>query len=207
MLLNHGFGDSAATWTELLAVLGARFETFAWDLLGHGDSDQPQALDAYSRERALADLDGVIASAGGDVVLIGHSLGGYLAQCRVIRNPTDIRALVLIATGPGFSDPKRREQWNRYVAKAKPVSGVPPAAVRMAEQHDDLVMANLDQIRLPTLQIVGERDVAYHGAFEYLERRIDGIESLMIPDAGHHVHRSHAPEVGKAVISFLEGVP
>jgi pimeloyl-ACP methyl ester carboxylesterase len=203
-VFSHGLGDSAATWSELLRTLPAGFEALTWDLLGHGDSARPEATDAYDREVALADLDRVIEIAGSDVILIGHSLGGYLSQCRVIRNPRGVRALVLIASGPGFADPKRRERWNHTVGEAAGRFDIPAAAVRMAEQHDDLVMANLDGIRLPVLQIVGERDAAYHGAFEYLKRRVQGIESLMVPGAGHHVHRTHADEVGSALASFLE---
>jgi pimeloyl-ACP methyl ester carboxylesterase len=204
IVCSHGLGDSAATWTELRKTLHPRFETLAWDLRGHGNSARPDSTDEYSRELALADLDRVIDTAGEDVVLIGHSLGGYLSQCRVVRNPKGIRALVLIATGPGFADPKRRERWNHYVGKAGSRFDIPAAAVRLAEQHDDLVMASLDQIRLPVLQIVGEDDAAYHGAFGYLERRVIGIESRMISGAGHSVHRTHAADVGDAVNAFLE---
>jgi pimeloyl-ACP methyl ester carboxylesterase len=75
------------------------------------------------------------------------------------------------------------------------------------EYSRELALADLDQIRLPVLQIVGAKDSAYHGAFEYLKRRIDGVESLMIPSAGHHVHRTHAVEVGKAISAFLEPLP
>ncbi len=207
VVCSHGLGDSTATWSELQGTLAAGFETLAWDLRGHGESARPEAPEEYSRELALADLDRVVDAAAEDVILIGHSLGGYLSQCHVIRNPTGIRALVLIATGPGFADAERRERWNGYVGKAGSRFDIPPAAVRLAEQHDDLVMANLDQIRLPVLQIVGAKDSAYHGAFEYLKRRIDGVESLMIPGAGHHVHRTHAVEVGKAISAFLERLP
>jgi pimeloyl-ACP methyl ester carboxylesterase len=74
----------------------------------------------------------------------------------------------------------------------------------MAEQHDELVMANLERLTLPVLQIIGERDKQYHGAFEVVKGRAPDVESLRVPDAGHHVHRSHPEQVGPVVRDFLE---
>ena len=205
--MTHGLGDSMATWTELLPALTGGNEVICWDLLGHGESAKPIEKDAYSRGIAIADLDDVLALADDDAVLVGHSLGGYLTQCRAVSNPKGLRGLVLIATGPGYRDPESRARWNRYAGRAADRFDIPPAAVGMVEQHDDIVMAHLDRLTLPILQIVGEKDTTYHGAFAYLERRLPHVKSLRVSGAGHHVHRSHADEVGLAIRSFLEDLP
>jgi len=207
IVLTHGFGDSAATWDPLVARLRSRFETLCWDLLGHGDAAKPVAANAYSLERALGDLDSVIARAGSDAVLIGHSLGGYLSQYRAVRDLRGVRALVLIATGPGFRSIENREKWNAFVRRAGSGFDVPPAAVGLAEQHDDVVMTGLEQIRVPVLQIVGARDAQYHAAMKVLERRVPDVESMIVPGAGHHVHRSHADPVAERIASFIERLP
>ncbi|MBW2388924.1 MAG: alpha/beta fold hydrolase [Deltaproteobacteria bacterium] len=206
VVLIHGLGDSAETWGGLRPYLDG-FETWAWDMLGHGRSAKPTKTSAYSMQGALDDLEDVIESVGRDVVLIGHSLGGYLSQHRAVRDLSSLRGLVLIATGPGYRDPTRREQWNQRVRKAAARFEVPDAAAQMAEQHDELVMANLERLTLPVLQIIGERDTQYHGAFEVVKRRVPGVESLRVPDAGHHVHSSHAAQVGPVVRSFLKRLP
>ena len=112
--------------------------------------------------------------------------------------------MVLIATGPGYRDPLRRDKWNRSVEQVAKRFDVPSAATNMAKQHDDLVMANLERLTLPVLQVIGERDKRYHGAFEVVKGRVPNVESLRVPDAGHHVHQSHAKKVGPVVRSFLE---
>ena len=205
VILTHGLGDSSQTWSELTERLDG-FETWAWDLLGHGASARPTEPEAYSMQEALADLEALIERVGRDVVLVGHSLGGYLSQHRAVHDLSGLRGLVLIATGPGYRSPARREAWNRYVHEASATFDIPPAAAGMCEQHDDAVMAHLEALTLPVLQIVGERDVQYHGGFEVLKSRLPDVESIMVPGAGHHVHRSHADEVGAAVRSFLDGL-
>jgi 2-succinyl-6-hydroxy-2,4-cyclohexadiene-1-carboxylate synthase len=202
-VLTHGLGDSAETWTELRPQFDG-FETWAWDMLGHGRSAKPTELDAYSMQVALSDLEDVIQQVGREVILIGHSLGGYLSQYRLVRSLAGVRGLVLIATGPGYRDPVNRNKWNRSVERVAERFDVPAAATQMARQHDDLVMANLERLTLPVLQVIGERDKRYHGAFEVVKGRLPNVESLRVPDAGHHVHRSHPKEVGPVVRSFLE---
>ncbi len=205
VILSHGLGDSAETWTELLPYL-EDCECWTWDMLGHGASPKPTDDDAYSMQRAADGLEAMIARVGRDVVLVGHSLGGYLSQHRAVRDLANIRGLVLIATGPGYRDPGRREQWNGYVRKAADTFDIPAPAMRMALQHDELVMNNLEAIRVPVMQVLGSRDKQYHVAFEVMKKRVPWLASMWVDDAGHHVHRSHAEIVGPAVRRFIEGL-
>ncbi|MCP4038243.1 MAG: alpha/beta fold hydrolase [bacterium] len=206
ILLTHGLGDSAETWTELRPHLDG-FETWGWDMLGHGHSQKPTDDAAYSMRRARDDLERMIERVGRDVVLVGHSLGGYLCQHRAVRDLSGIRGLVLIATGPGYRDPARREEWNGFVHKAAAAFDIPKPAAKMALQHDEIVMNDLEKITVPVLQILGERDKQYRGAFEVVKKRVAEVESLMVPDAGHHPHRSHADQVGPVLRRFLERLP
>ncbi|MDP6981351.1 MAG: alpha/beta hydrolase [Myxococcota bacterium] len=205
VILSHGLGDSAETWTELLPHLEG-CECWTWDMLGHGASPKPTDDGAYSMQRAIDDLEGMIERVGRDVVLIGHSLGGYLSQHRAVRDLANLRGLVLIATGPGYRDPERREEWNSYVHKAAGTFDIPAPAMKLALQHDELVMNNLEAIRVPVMQVLGSRDKQYHIAFELMKKRLPWLASLWVDDAGHHVHRSHADIVGPAIRRFIEGL-
>jgi pimeloyl-ACP methyl ester carboxylesterase len=203
-VLTHGFGDSSETWREQRPVLARHYAAHCWDLLGHGRSERPEDPDAYSRDAAVAALERIAAGCAGPVILIGHSLGGYLSQCLALSRPERVRALVLINTGPGFRDAAARERWNSGARKALPHFDVPPAAVGLVEQHDSFVIDQLDRIRVPVLAIAGGRDRGYHGALSYYRRRLPDVESVVVEDAGHHVHRTHAEQVNAAILSFLE---
>ena len=50
-------------------------------------------------------VEAVRAEAGADkIVLVGHSMGGFIAQETYARHPASIKALVLSFTSPGFGD-------------------------------------------------------------------------------------------------------
>jgi len=206
IIFTHGLGDSASTWDEQVAHLSKRFSVLRWDLLGHGQSEKPEESEAYSREVAYADLQSVLASTQGDVVLAGHSFGGYLSMCRAIREPEGVRGLVLIATGPGFRDPEARARWNRTIRGAGERLGISAAATELAVQPDTLVMSSLDQITIPVLLIAGEKDKGFQGAMSYMGKKLPTATTLSVPDAGHHVHKTHAEVVNPAIDAFVDSL-
>lgn len=204
LVFTHGYGGSANTWDAQVNHFQSSHELATWDLLGHGQSAKPTTPSSYSRTRALADLDEVIANTTPPYVLIGHSLGGYLAQCRYLNDPTAIAGLVLIATGPGFRSDSGRNQWNTNVQQAAVRFNVPHESAGMVEQHDTFVMDNLEKLDCPLLQIAGSRDKGFLPAMEILQARVPDVTTLIVPDAGHQVHETHAVEVNQAIQTFLD---
>jgi pimeloyl-ACP methyl ester carboxylesterase len=68
------------------------------DLRGHADGDQPDAVAGVSMADYAADVAEVCARSSEPPVLIGHSMGGMVAQLAARRAP--LRALVLLAPSP-----------------------------------------------------------------------------------------------------------
>ena len=99
----HGLGMSGATWQAVVDVLAPVHETLAIDLLGHGESPLPEDPAEYTRDAALDDLDQVIASAAGPVVLVGHSFGGGVAVRLAHDHRNRARSLVLVNSVGGSS--------------------------------------------------------------------------------------------------------
>src|SRR5258708_37025985 len=101
----------------------------------------------------------MIANGGGGAdnpaVLIGHSLGGYLSLCVAVQYPQLVKALVLIATGPGFRDETAREQWNRYALSMDTGADAHPAARQLGVNSDANVINGLGSIQVPVLVVVG----------------------------------------------------
>jgi pimeloyl-ACP methyl ester carboxylesterase len=204
LVLTHGLGSSSETWVPLRPHLPAGWAVTSWDLRGHGRSAQAAV---YSRDAALADLVAVVAG-GADrapAVLVGHSLGGYLSLALAVTRPELVRALVLIATGPGFRDQQRREAWNRMLVERAATLGVPPAVTGLCAQPDALVLDALDQVTVPVAAIVGERDRRFHAAAEVLHQRI-GAAIHFVPGAGHHPHETHPATVAAATGVLLEAL-
>ncbi|MCU0268391.1 MAG: alpha/beta hydrolase [Acidimicrobiales bacterium] len=103
LLLVHGFTGARSDFDwclEPLADLG--WHVVAPDLRGHGESDKPDREDAYTFETFTADLTALVDALGWDrFVLLGHSMGGMVAQVLVVAAPERLRALVLMDTHTG----------------------------------------------------------------------------------------------------------
>ncbi|MCP4087447.1 MAG: alpha/beta fold hydrolase [Actinomycetia bacterium] len=202
LVLTHGFGGSRRTWDTVAPILATRFTVGAWDLPGHGESPDV-GVGNYSRELALEELAGVIEQVGTPVILVGHSLGGYLSMAHAIDHPTDVASLGLVATGPGFRKPEGREKWNRTVAKAEETFGVPTGSSGMVQQNDSRVIDGLGSIGGPAVLVVGEFDKRFHAAHEMLADKLKA-PSVVIEGGGHQVQETHGDQVA-AVISDLGG--
>ena len=95
----HYWGGSRRTWSEVIARLSNRFRCVAMDLRGWGKSDRH--AEDYSLFAQADDVEGVIAALNvKDFVLVGHSMGGKIAQILAGRRPGGLRAVVLVAPAP-----------------------------------------------------------------------------------------------------------
>ncbi|MEM7274793.1 MAG: alpha/beta fold hydrolase [Actinomycetota bacterium] len=202
----HGIGSSSATWDRVMTLLQDRYTVAAFDLLGHGDSPVPDDPAEYARDRALEDIDDVIASLDGPTVLVGHSLGGYLALAHAATRPGVAQGIVVLNTGPGFRDPEKREAWNDRSRRNAHRFGVPPQAAEMNLQEDGVVMERLAEIDVPTIVLAGTADrPEYAGAGQYLERKMPNARFIAIEGGEHAMHEdSHADEVA-AIVAELAG--
>ncbi len=108
LVLVHGYLGGAAHWQGQLAALSDRWEVIAPSLPGFGDSAGEPAL-ARIEDHAARVFDLVDRLGLGPIALLGHSMGGMIAQEMAAMRPGDISALVLYGTGPRGALPGRFE--------------------------------------------------------------------------------------------------
>lgn len=102
LLLVHGFGGAKEDFADFVDALAARHRVVTFDHRGHGESDDPTDVAAYSLDRLAADVRGVADALGIDAFrLLGHSMGGMVARRFVLAHPARVEALVLMDTSPG----------------------------------------------------------------------------------------------------------
>ena len=201
----HGMGTSAATWDRCMDLLEDRFTVVAPDLLGHGNSPVPDDPSEYTRDRTLVDIDDVIAELDAPPVLVGHSLGGYLALAHAATRPGAVRGVVVINTGPGYRDHTKREEWNARSRRNAHRFGVPEQVTTMNLQEDSVVMDRLADTTTPTLVLAGGADrEEYTGAGRYLERKMPDAKLVVVDGGGHSMHEdSHAGDVTGLIADFV----
>lgn len=102
LVLVHGFGGAKEDFADHLETLGRTHRVVAFDHRGHGASDKPEDLRAYSLRRLAADVLCVADAFGFDRFrLLGQSMGGMVAQHVALDAPERVEALVLMDTWPG----------------------------------------------------------------------------------------------------------
>ena len=126
----HYWGGSSRTWHLVIERLAASARCVAIDHRGWGQSSAPAA--GYGIGDLSADALAVITALGlTDYLLVGHSMGGKVAQMLASQRPGGLRGVVLVAPAP-----------------AKPI--LIPDAVRAqmagAYTSRDTVIATLDSV-------------------------------------------------------------
>jgi pimeloyl-ACP methyl ester carboxylesterase len=95
----HYWGGSSRTWREVIGALGPDVRSIAIDQRGWGRSDAP--ADGYALADLADDAEAVIAALSLDrYILVGHSMGGKVAQLIASRRPAGLQGLVLVAPSP-----------------------------------------------------------------------------------------------------------
>jgi pimeloyl-ACP methyl ester carboxylesterase len=205
----HGMGSSSATWEACMTALENQYEVVAIDLPGHGRSTVPDDPADYSRGRVLIYLDEVLAQFKQPAVLVGHSLGGYLALAHAATRPGLAKGIVVINTGPGFRNPNKRKDWNERILRNAHRFGLPVPVANLNLQEDSVVMDRLVHIMVPTLVLAGELDrVEYVAAGYYLERNMPSVRLVTIAGGEHSMHEAtHAAEVARLIGEFVSKLP
>jgi pimeloyl-ACP methyl ester carboxylesterase len=91
IVLSHGWGLDSTIWYYAKRALGERWRVVTWDLAGLGRSKA--ARGAVSLEAFATDLRSVVEAAApsGQVVLVGHSIGGMTIQTLARDHPDFFR--------------------------------------------------------------------------------------------------------------------
>jgi pimeloyl-ACP methyl ester carboxylesterase len=95
----HYWGGSRRTWGPVLTRLHPHQAFVNYDQRGWGDS--ADAPGPYDLRRLADDAQSVVDALGsGDYVLVGHSMGGKVAQALAARGPAGLAGVVLVAPAP-----------------------------------------------------------------------------------------------------------
>jgi len=104
-LMVHGFTGAKEDFSDHVARFAEHARVVTFDHRGHGESDHPTELTAYSLDRLAADTLRVADALGLDrFCLLGHSMGGMVARRLVLAHPDRVEALVLMDTSSGPPD-------------------------------------------------------------------------------------------------------
>lgn len=203
VLLLHGMGEGARSWSALLPVLGVTHRVIAPDLRGHGASDRPGT---YSFELLRDDVLTLLDRLGvGPLAVIGHSMGGMVAALVAEKAPELVSRLVLEDVAP-----IRPGSWTRPIRERPP--GELPLDWALVEQlHPQMVdpdpawWDDAAAITVPTLLVAGGPTSTFsQDEIRALAARMPDARLVTIP-VGHDVHEDAPDRFAAVVTEFLAG--
>lgn len=118
VVLLHGFPTNADLWRDEIMLLASRMRVIAPDLLGYGASDRPPDASDLDERAQARHMDELLAALGVDhAAVVGHDVGGVVAQLLALDGRVGVDALVLVDS-PAF------DSWPAEHVRA--IGDVPP---------------------------------------------------------------------------------
>lgn len=199
------------------------------DLAGHGQSSGPicETIEEYRAVvKKFADRIGFSG-----FVMVGHSMGGAIAQAYVARHPEDIQALVLVSTSPKFEIPEEMiAEWGRAPAQYReqemnvilaPMTGSDVRSKLLAMRDEnppevqkaDLIACSrwdnavgFSAIRHPTLLITSEHDSLLE-TNRAMHEQLPQSRLVVLKRSSHMMSVEEPDEVNRAIEAFVRNLP
>ncbi len=241
VLLQHGLGSQKKFMEPLAKILVERYKlhVHALDLPGFGLSDRredhPADTDqSYSAESLAKDLVSFLDAAGiKKVHLLGHSMGGMVAQLVAKNAPDRIEKLILLATAPflkvsglelflakvvpyktllttafkrSFPKDYPKDKLEEAVAESASCTSRVAYLRTMAQMTKKHFFSEpwLPKIKAPTLVIGSEGDRQLgYEASKTIQSLIPGAILYTIKGGCHEAQVLHAEDVATAIGKFL----
>ena len=206
-------GEKATTLHDSAARAGRSFVRF--DYLGHGESGGRFEDGTIGRwlSDALAVVDGLTE---GPLVVVGSSMGGWMALLAALARPERIKALVLLAPAPDFTDKlmwasfddsqKRQILEDGFWARPSPydAAGYPITRELIEEGRQWNVLDGEIALDLPVRILQGglDGDVPWTHSLDLADKlRSKDVVWTLIKDGDHRLSRPQ--DIARMVASVL----
>jgi pimeloyl-ACP methyl ester carboxylesterase len=214
VILVHGYTGSAESWVTsgFLADLARDHRVIALDLRGHGRSGKPHDPARYGQAMCL-DVIRLMDHLGlSQAHIVGYSQGARILGYLLTTHPGRIRSATLGGSPPRVGWPadeaaraEREAQAMEQRASIGEASGqdyVALAAVARSRSLQVVTEAQLQQVTVPTLGIVGSADPRMAG-MNALTGLMPAMQRLVVIDGADHGEAPRRPEFMQAVREFL----
>lgn len=146
LILISGLGYGHWMWHKMVPGLAEHFQVITFDNRGVGESDKPDGL--YTAQMLADDTAGLLEALDLEGAhVMGHSMGGFIAQALVLSKPDRVEKLILSATN--FGGPNHIPVTQEALAVLTDVEADPVERLRrgivvstapgFAEEHPDMI--------------------------------------------------------------------
>jgi len=226
IVLVHGAGGSSKSWSEQLAIFDGQYNAWAMNLPGHGKSEGSLLSNINDMTKFINDF--IEALSLDKFVLVGHSMGGAIAQEFALQYPEQLRGLVLIATGARLKVSQEIldtlaagrmpfKDVNHLYGSSTPDNKREEALREMNELTPDLYWADFEacnkfdkvvsaeKITVTSLIMVGDEDVMTPLKYsQFLSSKLPNAQLSIIKGAGHMCMQEKPTEVTAEIERFID---
>lgn len=118
LVLLHGFLESSEIWLDFIDELSKKYRVIAIDLLGHGQSGCLGYV--HSMELMAEGVKHVLKHLKiRKVLLVGHSMGGYVSMAFAENYPDDIKGLCLFHSSAAADNELKKKDRDRLIKLVK----------------------------------------------------------------------------------------
>jgi pimeloyl-ACP methyl ester carboxylesterase len=217
----HYWGGSARTWSDTIEGLSKTNRCVALDFRGWGNSGKGP-ID-YGLDALASDVLGIIKQlALKEYIIVGHSMGGKVAQIVATKKPEGLKGLVLVAPAPPTPLPTPREVREHILGCldaregvesvlpmiANSIVGDPGAKHAWCDTGMDYdLTGQTSQVEVPIRVFVGgsdaiETEAALRTAFD---KYYPGTDYIVITGVGHLIPLQAPAEVANAIREAVTG--
>ncbi|MGE0816304.1 MAG: alpha/beta fold hydrolase [Vicinamibacterales bacterium] len=191
-----GAAGLASFWAPVAAALPAAWSRSFVDLPGLGGAPAVPGIGSY---------DDLVAHVAGALpprtVLVGQSMGGYVAMAAALLRPERVSHLVLTVAAGGLDmRALGAADWRADYRESY------PAAAPWATDAVPDLSARLSALDVPTLLVWATRDpISPLAVADRLRARLPRASLVTFDTDDHWVARLQAPEVAAAIVRFVGG--
>ena len=233
IVLLHGWSDSSFSFSRVMPLLPSELRVIALDLRGHGHSDRPASgyLIPQLADDVVQAMDALRVPSA---VVVGHSMGSFVAQAIAERAPERVTSLVLMGSAPSANNAAVRQlrgevemltdpvdpgfvRGFQYGSVALPVpdafmeaaiavSGRMPARVWKRALTALLAFApRPSRPHVRTLVLGGKKDAVFSAAEQTtLARQFRNARLELYDDVGHSPHWERPQEFVDSLLRFTK---
>lgn len=184
LMLIHGFPENHELWKRIAPALSEQFTLLLPDIPGSGDSKSDH--EEVSMEQ-LADAMKVVADAEGitQLVLAGHSMGGYISLAFAEKYPSMIKGLSLVHSTATADDKEKKKKRQKSIdlirkgGKEAFIKEMTPAlfAKKFRENHKDVIQEQITR----GVQLPGESIIAFYTVMMNRKERTAILKAAKYP--------------------------
>ncbi|MEA5026609.1 2-succinyl-6-hydroxy-2,4-cyclohexadiene-1-carboxylate synthase [bioreactor metagenome] len=179
LILLHGNGEDHTIFHELIKQLSQKYEVFALDSRGHGNSTP--VTEFHYHDMAEDVINFIHDQQISKPIIYGFSDGGIIALLIAVKEP-ELLAKIIIS-GANANPWGLKWRWHSNYLFQYWFNSTPLISLMIREPH--ITKKMLRQIKTPTMIIAGEKDIIRSAHTRYLHHNINHSKLLIIPNENH----------------------